>query len=67
MRHSEHILQAPPDADRRERDPREPFQPPGEEEPVHDEPVGDPADSPGRNEPQRRDPQPRPRPLEVFG
>lgn len=57
-------LQAPPDADRRERDPREPFQPPREEDPeetpydpTHDEPIDDPSDAPGRGEPDWRDPR----------
>jgi hypothetical protein len=50
-------LQAPPDADRRERDPREPFQPPEEKDPEErDEPVDDPVDAPGQGEPERRDP-----------
>jgi hypothetical protein len=56
----------PPDDGRRDRDPREPFQPPpaGEPEeipydPTLDEPVDDPEDAPGRGEPEWRDPQPR--------
>ena len=55
----------PPDDDRRDRDPREPIQPPpvGEPEetpydPTRDEPVDDPQDAPGHGEPERRDPQP---------
>jgi hypothetical protein len=59
-------LQAPPDADRRERDPQEPFQPPGEQEPeIPSRPIDDPADAPGQGEPDRRDPNPSSPPLEV--
>lgn len=59
-------LQAPPDADRRERDPREPFHPPAEKEPeISEEPIEDPADAPGHDEPDRRDPNPPGPPLEV--
>lgn len=61
MKHFE--LQSPPDSDRRERDPREPFQPPKEEDPeempydpTREEPVDDPGDAPGHNEPEWRDP-----------
>jgi hypothetical protein len=50
----------PPDDDRRDRDPREPIQPPpvGEPEETPDEPVDDPQDAPGHGEPERRNPQP---------
>ena len=60
-------LQEPPDADRRERDPREPVQPPAEKDPeAPDEPMDDPVDAPGQDEPERRDPPPSGRPpLEV--
>jgi hypothetical protein len=52
-------LQSPPDADRIERDPREPFQPPGEKDPeTLEEPIDDPGDAPGQDEPERRDPNP---------
>lgn len=59
-------LQEPPDADRRERDPREPFQPPAEKDPEErQDPVDDPVDAPGQGEPERRDPQPTPGRMEV--
>lgn len=49
----------PEDDPRRDRDPREPFQPPAQEEPedpARDQPVDEPEDSPGHGEPARRDP-----------
>ncbi|MES1242094.1 MAG: hypothetical protein ABUT39_10780 [Acidobacteriota bacterium] len=60
-------FQPPPDSDRRERDPREPFQPPAEKDPERrEEPIEDPADAPAEGEPERRDPTPPGRPpLEV--
>lgn len=49
----------PEDDPRRDRDPREPIQPPGEDEPedpAREQPIDEPEDSPSRGEPERRDP-----------
>jgi hypothetical protein len=59
-------LQSPPNADRIDRDPQEPFQPPMEKDPEErEEPVDDPVDAPGHGEPERRDPQQEPGRMEV--
>lgn len=52
-------LSIPEDDPRRDRDPREPIQPPGAddpEDPMQDQPRDEPEDSPSRGEPERRDP-----------
>jgi hypothetical protein len=55
MRH----LRIPEDDPRRDRDPREPIQPPADEEPedpLGERPIDEPEDSPSHGEPARRDP-----------
>jgi len=60
-------LRIPEDDPRRDRDPREPIQPPGEhepEDPAREQPIDEPEDSPSHGEPERRDPGTG-RPLEL--
>ena len=54
-----HDFRIPEDDPRRDRDPREPVQPPADDEPedpLGERPVDEPEDSPSHGEPERRDP-----------